>query len=136
MKLGKDSPGDRDRDEFARHCLELFIPAGTVRMRRMFGGHGIYIEDLFVALIIAEQLYLKGDPGSRSRFERAGCRPFVYQGRTGSVAMSYFSAPEEAMESPALMQPWARLALEAAWRARASKAPAAVRKPRSAPPAR
>ena len=30
--------------------------------------------------------------------------------------MGYFTAPEDAMESPALMQPWARLALEAALR--------------------
>ena len=37
--------------------------------------------------------------------------------------MNYYSAPEEAMDSPDAMRPWAALALECALRARASKAP-------------
>lgn len=35
--------------------------------------------------------------------------------------MGYWTVPAEAMESPALMQPWARHALAAALRARAAK---------------
>jgi DNA transformation protein and related proteins len=115
-------------NEFANHCLELLAPLGAARSRRMFGGHGFYIDDLFVALIFSERLYLKADAQTRPRFEAAGCAPFVYDGKEGTVTMSYFTAPDEAMESPQDMQPWARLALEAALRARASKAPA--RKPR------
>ena len=41
--------------------------------------------------------------------------------------MNYYAAPADAMESPALMAPWARLALQAALAAHAAKA---VRKPR------
>ena len=37
------------------------------------------------------------------------------------MSMNYYSAPDEAMESPQLMAPWARLALEAALLARQSK---------------
>lgn len=40
--------------------------------------------------------------------------------------MNYYSAPDDAMESPPLMSAWARLALEAALKARQSK-PAARR---------
>jgi DNA transformation protein len=48
------------------------------------------------------------------------------------MSMNYYSAPDDAMESPQLMAPWARLALEAALKARQSK-PAAKRpvKPKS-----
>ena len=31
------------------------------RSRRMFGGHGLYVDDLFVGLIAFERLYLKVD---------------------------------------------------------------------------
>ncbi|MDE2298313.1 MAG: TfoX/Sxy family protein [Burkholderiales bacterium] len=93
----------------------------------MFGGHGLYVDDLFVALILSERLYLKVDTATRPDFEAAGCVPFVYAAAGKAVALGYFSAPEEAMESPPLMQPWARRALAAALRARAEKAPA--RKP-------
>ena len=114
--------------EFVTHCLELLAPLGAARSRRMFGGHGFYIDDLFVALIAFERLYLKADAQTRPRFEAAGCQPFVYDGQGKPVTLGYFSAPDDAMESPASMQPWARLALEAALRARAAKkAPAKPR---------
>lgn len=114
--------------EFVTHCMELLAPLGSVRVRRMFGGHGFYVDELFLALIAFDRLYLKADAQTRPRFEAAGCAPFVYEGQGKPVTMGYFTAPEDAMESPALMQPWARLALDAALRARAAKkAPAKLR---------
>lgn len=116
--------------EFVAHCRELLAPLGAVRSRRMFGGHGFYVDDLFIALIAFGRLYLKVDERSRARFQAAGCEPFVYDGKGKPVTMGYFTAPEEAIESPALMQPWARLALDAAVRARAAKkAPAKPARP-------
>ena len=116
-------------NEFVAHCCELLAPLGAVRTRRMFGGHGFYVDDLFIALIAGERLYLKADPLTRPAFEAAGCTPFVYDAGLKSVTVGYFSAPDEAIESPPLMQPWARLALAAALRARATK-------PRAASPVR
>lgn len=106
--------------EFVAHCLELLAPLGAARSRRMFGGHGLYVDDLFVALIVFDRLYLKADAQTRPRFEAAGSQPFVYDGQGKAVTVSYFTAPEDAMESPAYMQPWGRLALEAALRAKAA----------------
>ena len=111
--------------EFIGHCLELLSPVGSPRARRMFGGHGLYVDDLFVALVIGERLYLKTDAQTRPQFEAAGCEPFVYAAAGKQVSIAYFSAPDDAMESPPLMQPWARLALAAALRARAAKPSAA-----------
>lgn len=115
--------------ELVNHCLELLSPLGSTRVRRMFGGHGFYVDDLFIALIAGERFYLKVDAQTRPLFEAAGCVPFVYDAAGRSVSLGYFSAPEDAMESPPLMQPWARHALAAALRARAAK-------PRAATPAR
>jgi DNA transformation protein and related proteins len=116
------------------HCLELLAPLGSVRARRMFGGHGVYIDELFVAIVAFERLYLKTDAATRPSFEAAGCAPFVYAAKSGAVALGYWSVPAEAMESPGLMQPWARLAIDAALRARAAKASAPARRPRAAKP--
>ncbi len=124
-------------NEFVARCAELLSPLGAVRTRRMFGGHGFYIDELFVPLIADERLYLKADALTRSAFEGAGCTPFTFEKARGdtveAVATSYFSAPEDAMESPPLMQPWARLALAAALRARATK-PFATKPVRKARP--
>ena len=118
--------------DLVEHCLELLAPLGAVRAQRMFGGQGLYCDDLFFALIAADRLYLKVDASTRPAFEQAGCEPFVYDAKTGSVALGYWSVPADAMESPALMQPWARQALAAALRARAAKPSAAPRKARAA----
>ena len=107
--------------ELIDHCLELFAPLGAVRARRMFGGHGLYVDDVFVALIAGQRLYLKTDALSRPRFESAGCEPFVYRGHAAPVTVGYWTVPPPAMESPQDMLPWARLALDAALRARQSK---------------
>ncbi len=119
--------------ELLDHALELLAPLGTLRSRRMFGGWGIYVEDLFIAIIAFEQLFLKADDVTVPRFEALGCRRFEYE-REGKIAgLRYFCPPEEAMESPALMRPWAQLALEAALRAR-QKAPAKPRATAKAAP--
>jgi DNA transformation protein and related proteins len=120
---------------FVSHCLELLSPLGSTSSRRMFGGHALYIDGLCMALIISDTLYLKVDDAHRALFERAGCKPFTYAGKHDEVhVMSYYTAPEEAMESPAEMMPWARRGLAAAVAARA-KAPPKKKAPAKAAPA-
>jgi DNA transformation protein and related proteins len=113
---------------FVAHCLELLAPLGPVRARRMFGGHGLYVDSLFIALIADDRLYLKADADSKPAFERAGCAPFAYsRSDRAAVTLSYWSAPDEALDSPHGMAPWARRALAAALRAKAnSRSPAAA----------
>lgn len=112
---------------FVDHCLELLAPLGAVRSRRMFGGWGLYLDELFVAIVFGEQLYLKADETSRARFAAAGCTPFVYRGGGREITMGYWTAPPEALDSPPAMAPWARLALGSALAARAA---AALKRPR------
>lgn len=119
-------------DEFPAHCAELLAPAGPVRRRRMFGAHGFYVDDLFVAIIAFGRLYLKADAGSAPLYEAAGGERFVYEARGQSNSLNYWTVPDEAMESPAAMQPWLRLAMQAALSARAA-APAARRRPARRP---
>ena len=123
--VGRALPGETldwivaTRDAFAEYCAELLSGLGSVRVKRMFGGHGIYIDDLFMAIVVGETLYLKTDAQTVAKFEAAGCQPFTYTAKGNRhVSLGYRAAPAEAMDSPALMQPWARLALAAALRAR------------------
>ncbi len=111
---------------FVAHCLELLASVGAPRARRMFGGDGVYVDDLFVALIVRDELFLKADDSTRPAFEAAGGHPFKYHGHDGEVGvMSYWTVPDEAMESPREMVPWARRAVAAAVAARGAKKPVA-----------
>lgn len=116
-------------DPLAAHCKELLSALGAVQARRMFGGQGLYVDGIFIAMISGDVLYLKADETARPAFQGAGCQPFGFTTPAGHRAvLGYWSAPDEAMESPALMLPWARLALASALRAAAAKRPAAARK--------
>ena len=104
---------------------EMFAGLGDVTVKRMFGGHGVYLDGLFMAIIVDDELYLKADDVTRAAFDAESCAPFVYSKDGKSMTMSYRRAPGDAMDAPHLMLPWARLALQAALRAQAVKAKAA-----------
>ncbi|OGT58123.1 MAG: transcriptional regulator [Gammaproteobacteria bacterium RIFCSPHIGHO2_12_FULL_63_22] len=103
-------------DGFLDYLHELLEPCGTISTRRMFGGHGVYCDGLFIAIVIDGRLYLKVDADRQARFRAAGSAPFVYESRGKTVEMSYWNVPEEAMDSPDDMRPWAKLAIAAALR--------------------
>lgn len=107
--------------EFLEHVLEMLKPIGTVQARRMFGGYGLYQGGLFFGLIADDTLYLKTDASNRAQFESAGSELFQYSRRSKQTTLSYYRAPDEALESPQLMEPWARSAVASALRAQAGK---------------
>jgi DNA transformation protein len=120
-------------DPFTALCAELLSPLGPVKVRPMFGGKGFYVDGLFMALIASGEFFLKADDVTRARFEAAGCPPFSFDTKRGErIVTGYYRPPEEALESPPLMLPWARLAFEAALRAANAKAKKPVPKKRSA----
>jgi DNA transformation protein len=116
----------RITNEFAEHAAELLSAVGTVVLRRMFGGYGLFCDGVMFALIAGDELYLKTDAHNRAEFERVGCTPFVYGNERRRVVMSYFRAPDEAIESRELATPWARSAFDAALRgSQSAKTPSA-----------
>lgn len=109
-------------DDFLAHLHELLDSLGPVATRAMFGGHGVYLDGTIIGLVIDVRLYLKTDAASAPGFAAAQCVPLVYTGKNGPVAMSYWSVPDDAMDSAEAMAPWARLALAAALRKQTAKA--------------
>lgn len=98
------------------HSLDLLQPLGPVRARAMFGGYGLYLDDLMFALIAFDELYFKADAQSEAAFEEAGGKPFVYEGKSKPIKMSYWTVPDEAMEDPESLLPWAERAVSSARR--------------------
>ena len=85
--------------------------------RKMFGGVGIYAEDVMFALESrAGDLYLKVDDESRAEFEQLGAGPFSPSGR--QTMRSFYEVPDEVASDDAELAGWARRAVEAAQRAR------------------
>ncbi len=107
--------------EFVVFLLEQLGPIGPARARAMFGGHGIYLQDLMCALVADETLYLKVDDGNRAFFERLELPPFTYEKNGKAYAMSYYMAPPDALEDSEQLCQIAQQALAAAMRQRKPK---------------
>ncbi|MDX2309187.1 MAG: TfoX/Sxy family protein [Hyphomicrobium sp.] len=100
---------------------DVLRPSGSVVVRRMFGGAGIYRNGLMFALVADDVLYLKFDTQTAEHFAGEGLEPFVYEKDGRQVAMSYRRAPERVFEDPDEALLWARRAFDAAIRSAAPK---------------
>jgi DNA transformation protein and related proteins len=127
--------------EFADYCCELLSGVGSPVAKRMFGGWGIYVDGVTIAVIADltklgganEKLYLKVDDVTKVQFEAAGGKRFEMESNDGKpMGMNYYTATDEAMESPDAMLPWALLALSCALEAKSKAKVKASAKPNKA----
>ena len=112
--------GGKNKDEALAEFLTDSLAEwkrGEVRIRKMFGGRGVYCGELMFALIADGALYLKVDDSSRPRFEAEGLTPFVFDSKRGRVALSYYGAPDAIFDSQRALEDWAGEAQSAAVRA-------------------
>lgn len=93
------------------------LSALEVTSRPMFGGIGIYSEDLFFGIIARDTLFLKVDDTNRGDFLSAGMQPFKPSGEEGGT-MKYYAVPLEVLESVGEIERWARAAIQVARNAR------------------
>lgn len=116
---------------------DVFRLLGPIRTQRMFGGHGVYRDELFFAIAHDEVLYLKADAQSAPQFRALGLAPFEYVKDGRVLQMNYYAAPAEVLEDPEAAREWGQLALDAALRAARVAGPRAkpVKPARSAKPA-
>jgi DNA transformation protein len=98
--------------------LSRAIPG--IRSRSMFGGVGIYSGQLFFALIADDVLYFKVDESTRPDFEARGMGPFRPFGDEGGT-MKYYQLPEDVLEDPEELRPWAEKAVAIAGQKKARR---------------
>lgn len=115
-------------DPFHEFVAELFAPMGTVTIRRMFGGAGVFRERLMFALLGDDTIYLKTDAKLRADLEAEGCAPFLWtKPSTGEVIdMGYVSLPTRAMDDADEASEWGKRALAVA-KAKAAAKPVSNR---------
>jgi DNA transformation protein len=103
--------------EYRDYVLEQLACLGSVTGRNMFGGVGIYLNDLFFALIANDVLYFKVDESTRADFEAAGMAPFKPY-PTRNTTMPYYEVPAFVLEDVDELTAWGRKAYAVAARTR------------------
>lgn len=108
---------------FHTYVEDLFANLGRIRIRKMFGGAGVYSgEDMF-ALIDKDRVYVKSDENLKEHLESEGGEPFEWTNpNTGkTIQMSYVSLPVNALDDRDEASAWGRKALDVAIQARRAK---------------
>jgi DNA transformation protein and related proteins len=117
----------------AEGIREVFEPFGRITLRRMFGGHGIYLEGLIIALEFDGVLFLKTDGINRRLFEGRGSRCFTYMKLGNETPLpNYWSLPASAFDDEDELRELTRSSLQASERAQAAKAKPKKRRPTAA----
>ncbi len=113
-----------DRGDIGDLVLEFCQSLGACRLRRMFGGQGLFCGSVMFGLIIDGVLYFKTDDRNRPDFAALGLSPFVYDTKNGRRAvMAYHQAPDGCLDEPDQFQAFATGALDAARRQAAAAPP-------------
>jgi len=102
-----------NRDAFVSFVLDMLHGFGSVKAKTMFGGHGIYRDEIIFAIIVDGVLYIKADDKNRALFEENGLHQFSYIKKGKECFMSYYTVPEEAMDDKDELYYWAGKGYEA-----------------------
>jgi DNA transformation protein len=103
--------------DFIASLDDVFEKFGPIRAKRMFGGYGIYRNDIMFALVSDDLLYLKTDDAMAAELAARGSRPFEYTKQGKRTRIGYFTAPAEIYDDPDEAKLWAGRACAVALRA-------------------
>jgi DNA transformation protein and related proteins len=119
----------QQRSEFIDWLEEQLAPLGRVRVRRMFGSQGLYLDGLFIGIVHEDTLYLKSAKEARPELAKAGAEPFRYSTKDGHEReLGLMAPPAAVLEDQDSLLAWVRQAMDAALQARAAKPNAKARK--------
>lgn len=108
-----------DATVFKDFVLEQLQPAGNLRARAMFGGHGIYCDEVMFAALVGGRLFFKVDEQSRQDYIARGLGPFITD--SGQTISSYYEVPPAVIEDQDELIAWATRAIAAARAAAAGR---------------
>ena len=97
---------------YTKFILELLSPYGSFTARSMFGGYGIYMNGIIVAIIANDELYFKVDSTNQQQYEELDSTPFSYKTKGKKAVMSYWKVPIEILEEEKQLEKWIEQSFE------------------------
>ena len=106
----------------------------------MFGGAGLYQDDVFFGLLFRDTLYFKVDGTNRADYELRGMGRFQPYPDKPYMSFTYYEVPADVLEDREELTSWARRSIAAALavaaekrarKKRATRKPPGNRKPRA-----
>ncbi len=96
---------------FKDFVLDQLAALPDLEARAMFGGHGLYCDEVFFGVLFKGRLYFKTTNSSRVEYARRGMKPFRPSDKQS--LKRYYEVPAEILESREALVEWARAAIAA-----------------------
>ena len=93
---------------------DLFVEFGPIKLKRFFGGEGIYAGDVMIGMVFDDVIYFKTDEETRKAFAAEKTKPFSFMKGGERVVTTWFALPDRLYDDPEELAVWARAALKAA----------------------
>ena len=90
----------------------LLVSNIVVTVPSMFGGYGIYMNGIIVAIIANDELYFKVDSTNQQQYEELDSTPFSYKTKGKKAVMSYWKVPIEILEEEKQLEKWIEQSFE------------------------
>ncbi len=107
----------------AEFLHDLFGDFGTIDIKRMFSGRGLYARGVMFAIVSSDGvLYFKTDETTRAAYESEMSKPLTFTKKNGQrMVTSYWRLPERLYDEPGELADWAREAVQVAQNVRSAK---------------
>ena len=102
------------RDSFKDFVLDQLDALPELRVKAMFGGHGLYQHERFFGILMHGRLYFKTDDRTRAAYIERGMEPFVYEKARRTMTINYYEVPPDVLENREELVRWANQATAAA----------------------
>lgn len=106
---------------FVQSVVAQLNHVAPVSARAMFGGYGLYSEEVMFGLIAYDVLYFKVDSVNQQAYLDAESSPFIYQRHDKAIQMSYYQLPDQVFKDLEQLDSWYEAAHAAGVRAKQGK---------------
>jgi DNA transformation protein and related proteins len=103
-------------NSFKEFVLDQLSALPEVRVKAMFGAHGLYQGEHFFGILDEGRLFFKTDVQSQADHVTRGMEPFTYESKGRTLTMNYHEVPPDILENPMELVVWAQRAIQAAIR--------------------
>ena len=106
-------------EAYLKYIEDQLTDFGSIEIKRMFGGIGIFKEGFMFGKIGGDTFRLKVDKTNQKEYEEKGMKPFYSEKK--KKGMPYWEVPQDVLEDRKELAKWANTSFEIAKRAAANK---------------
>lgn len=130
MTRGRGTRSGAGDASFYAFVLDQLGGLTGIESRAMFGGHGLYRDGAFFAIVFRGRLYFRTSAETQPEYRARDMRPF--RANVRQTLNSYYEVPADVLEDAAEVARWARAAAERPDQSEAGRRPAQAQTPRAA----